>query len=107
VTVSLASASSAFSVPASVVVPQGSTTASFTITTDKALLTASGTLSASYAGVTRTTVFTVTPRAISAIVCRTEEPFGATAAAQSAQPVRAVRAAPRQVVRPVKSQRAK
>ena len=93
-TVTLASASSAFSVPASVLVPQGSASASFTITTDKALLTASGTLSASYAGVTRTTVFTVTPREISAVVCRTEEPFGTSAAAQAAQPLRQVRARP-------------
>lgn len=57
--VALASASTAFTVPASVTVPQGATSATFTITTAASSTTTSGTLSASYAGVTRTTVFTV------------------------------------------------
>lgn len=58
-TVGLASASSAFSVPASVVVPQGAGSATFAIETRASGTTTSGTLSASYAGTTRTTVLTV------------------------------------------------
>jgi len=91
--VSLASASSAFSVPPSVLVPQGATSASFAITTEKVLVAASGTLSASYAGTTRTTVFTVNPRVISAVVCRTQEPASVSTAKQAAQPVRGSRRA--------------
>jgi hypothetical protein len=91
--VSLASASSAFSVPPSVLVPQGASSASFSITTEKVLVAASGTLSASYAGATRTTVFTVNPRVISAVVCRTQEPVSASTAKQAAQPVRRLRRA--------------
>ncbi|MCI4566638.1 Calx-beta domain-containing protein [Lysobacter sp. CFH 32150] len=57
--VALASASASFTVPASVTVPQGATSTTFTITTLASGTTASGTLSASYAGITRTTVLTV------------------------------------------------
>jgi len=91
--VSLASASSAFSVPPSVLVPQGATSASFSIATEKVLVAASGTLSASYAGTTRTTVFTVNPRVIGAVVCRTQEPESVSTAKQAAQPVRRSRRA--------------
>lgn len=59
--VTLSSASSAFSVPASVTVPQGATTATFTITTTAVTVANTGTLSASYAGVTKTSTFTVNP----------------------------------------------
>ena len=59
--VSLASASSAFSVPASVTVPQGASSATFAISTVAPATTATGTLSATYAGVTRTTTVTVNP----------------------------------------------
>ena len=89
---SLASASSAFSVPASVLVPQGASSASFSITAAKPPTTSSGTLSATYAGTTRTTVFTVTPYVVGAAVCRLEEVSG-TPAAQQASPVRASRQA--------------
>jgi hypothetical protein len=61
--VSLASASSAFSVPASVTVPQGASTANFTLTTTAPATTTTGTLSATYAGVTRTSAITVNPPA--------------------------------------------
>ncbi|HJW46919.1 MAG TPA: Calx-beta domain-containing protein, partial [Lysobacter sp.] len=61
--VSLASASSAFSVPASVTVSQGASSANFTITTAAPATAATGTLSATYAGVTRTTAITVSPPA--------------------------------------------
>jgi hypothetical protein len=90
--VALASASSAFSVPASVLVPQGASSASFTITAAKTPTTASGTLSATYAGTTRTTVFTVTPYVVGAAVCRLEE-VSAAPTAQQASPVRASRQA--------------
>lgn len=59
--VALASASSAFSVPASVTVPQGVRTASFTIRTTAPSTATTGTLSATYAGVRQTTAFTVNP----------------------------------------------
>ena len=57
--VTLGSASSAFSVPASVSVAQGATSATFPIATTASATTASGTLSATYAGVTRTSTLTV------------------------------------------------
>lgn len=65
--VALGSASSAFSVPASVSVAQGATSATFPIATIAADTLASGTLSATYAGVTRTSTLTVnaTPLALS------------------------------------------
>ena len=59
--VALASASTAFSVPASVTVMPGAAAASFTISTARTGVLASGSLSATYAGVTRTTLVTVTP----------------------------------------------
>lgn len=59
--VALSSASGTFTVPASVVVAQGATSASFAIATTAPSTSTSATLSASYAGVTRTTVFTVNP----------------------------------------------
>lgn len=59
--VSLASASGAFSVPASSTVPAGASAASFPISTSVVSVNASGSLSATYAGVTRTSVLTVTP----------------------------------------------
>jgi Calx-beta domain-containing protein len=57
--VTLRSASSAFTVPASVRVPQGATSATFAIATKVSTTAASGTLSATYAGVTRTRTLTV------------------------------------------------
>ena len=60
-TIALASASPAFSVPVSVTVAQGASSASFPITTPVSTTAATGTLSASYAGVIRTTAFTVDP----------------------------------------------
>lgn len=59
--IGLASASNAFSVPASVSVPQGASSASFPISTATSTLMATGSLTASYAGVSRTTSFTVNP----------------------------------------------
>ncbi len=57
--VSLSSASSAFSVPPSVTVAQGLTSATFNISTQASDTNATGTLSATYAGITRTTSLTV------------------------------------------------
>lgn len=59
--VTLSSASAAFSVPTSVTVAQGASSATFNITTAPRTTQASGTLSAVYAGVTRTTTVTVNP----------------------------------------------
>ncbi|MDQ3228898.1 MAG: hypothetical protein M3Q13_04080, partial [Pseudomonadota bacterium] len=59
--VSLSSPISTFSVPASVTVTQGSQSANFPITTSPVSTTTSGTLSAAYNGVTKTTTFTVNP----------------------------------------------
>ncbi|WP_460734857.1 hypothetical protein [Lysobacter tyrosinilyticus] len=101
-TVSLASASNAFSVPASVLVPQGATSASFTITTQKTLDAASGTLSASYAAATRTMVFTVNPRLVGAPVCRLQEAWFVPTAQSSAPSAISVKGS-RQVTRAVKA----
>jgi hypothetical protein len=60
-TVTLSSASPAITVPASVTVAQGATSAAFAIATTTSTITASGTLAATYAGTTRTTTFTVNP----------------------------------------------
>jgi hypothetical protein len=57
--IALSSASSAFSVPASVTVAQGASSATFPIATLASDTAASGTLSATYAGVTRTSTVTV------------------------------------------------
>jgi hypothetical protein len=85
-TIALASASSAFAVPASVTVSQGTTSATFTITTVPLTVTASGSLSASYAGVTRTTVFTVNPKPpVKSINCKIEEPVVLVGAQQQLQ----------------------
>ena len=61
--VSLSSASGAVVVPPSITVAQGTTAANFAITTSPVSSTTSTTLSASYAGVSKTTTFTVTPAA--------------------------------------------
>lgn len=49
------------SVPATVIVAAGATSASFAVLTNSSCLTAMTTISATYAGVTKTTVLTVTP----------------------------------------------
>jgi hypothetical protein len=59
--VTLGSASGAIGVPASVTIGAGATSASFTVTTSAVTTTTSSTLSASYAGVTKTVTFLVTP----------------------------------------------
>ncbi|HSN22827.1 MAG TPA: hypothetical protein VLS45_01440, partial [Methylomicrobium sp.] len=59
--VSLTSASSAIVVPSTVTVPQGMSSTNFAITTSTVSLTTAGTLSASYSGVTKTTILTVNP----------------------------------------------
>lgn len=53
--------STAFTVPASVTVPQGATTATFNIPTTPPASQSTGTISATYAGVTRTATLTVNP----------------------------------------------
>jgi len=61
VLVSLSSASSAVTVPASVPVPQGASSATFGITTSVVATTTMTSLSASYGGLTKTATFTVNP----------------------------------------------
>jgi hypothetical protein len=63
ITVALASTSGAFTPPANVLVPAGSSNASFPITTTPVGGNTSGTLTASYAGVDKTTQVTVVPAA--------------------------------------------
>lgn len=63
--VSLSDNSSAASVPASVTVSAGSTSATFTVTTTAVTSSTSSAISAVYAGVTRTAVLTVTPGRVS------------------------------------------
>jgi hypothetical protein len=64
--VSLSSASSAVSVPANVNVPQGASAASFAISTSNVSVPTSTTISATYAGTTKTTTFTVNPPVVPA-----------------------------------------
>lgn len=59
--VSLSSASDAVTVPASVMIAQGATSATFGITTKSVTMATSTTISASYGGATKATTFTVTP----------------------------------------------
>lgn len=59
--VSLGSANAAIAVPANVTVAQGSSSATFPISTSAVSTTTLATLSALYGGITRTTVFTVNP----------------------------------------------
>ena len=61
VSVSLASNSAAANVPPSVVVPAGSTSATFTVNTTLVSSSTSVSLSASYSGITRTATLTVLP----------------------------------------------
>jgi hypothetical protein len=61
ITVALSSTSGAFTPPASVLVPAGNTSANFTITTIAVGGNTTGTLSASYDGVTKSTQITVVP----------------------------------------------
>jgi hypothetical protein len=67
VSVSLSSASPAFSVPASVTVPAGASSATFPISTSVVTNSNAGTLSASYNGVTKTTTLTVNPAPAAAL----------------------------------------
>lgn len=61
INVSLSSNSTAAKPPASVTVPAGSTTATFAVTTQPVSSTTSVTLTATYNGVSKTAVFSVTP----------------------------------------------
>jgi hypothetical protein len=63
--ISLGSASTAVTVPGSVSVGQGATSASFGITTSAVTTQTLVTLSATYGGATKTTTFTVNPAAVS------------------------------------------
>jgi hypothetical protein len=64
--IALADNSNATSVPASVTVPAGSTSANFTVTTSPVTTPTSATISAVYGGVTRTATLTVNPSVPSA-----------------------------------------
>jgi hypothetical protein len=66
--VALSSPSSAVSVPGSVTVGQGATSANFAITTKAVGAQTLTSISATYAGVTQTTTFTVSPPAPAALV---------------------------------------
>ena len=83
VVVALSSASSTFSVPASVTVPAGASNANFAITTSVVTSTNMGTLSASYSGVTKTTTVTVNPplaTALSSVTLNPAAVIGGTSA---------------------------
>ena len=64
--VGLSSANPAASVPASVAIPAGASSANFAITTSSVSVSTVGTLSAMYAGVTKTSTLTVSPAAAAA-----------------------------------------
>jgi len=59
--VTLSSSIGSATVPASVTVAAGATTATFAVTTSVVTASTAGTISAAYAGVTRTSILTVTP----------------------------------------------
>ncbi|HEX5756165.1 MAG TPA: hypothetical protein VFY12_07420, partial [Arenimonas sp.] len=61
--VDLSSANMAIAVPDSVTVPQGQSSAAFPISTSAVSATTMATLSATYAGISKTTVFTAEPAA--------------------------------------------
>jgi hypothetical protein len=76
--VSLSSASSAVTVPGSVSVNQGATSATFGITTSVVTTQTLATLSATYGGVTKTTTFTVNPAASAALATLSLNPTSVT-----------------------------
>jgi hypothetical protein len=66
VSVALSSASSAASVPASVTVPAGATSAAFNIATSAVTVQTATSITATYSGISKTTTFTVNPPASTA-----------------------------------------
>jgi len=76
--VSLSSASSAVTVPGSVSVSQGATSAMFGITTSVVTTQTLATLSATYGGVTKTMTFTVNPAASAALATLSLNPTSVT-----------------------------
>ena len=72
--VSLSSASNAVTVPGSVLVSQGASSATFGITTSTVSTQTLATLSATYSGVTKTTTFTVNPAPAPALATLTLNP---------------------------------
>jgi hypothetical protein len=76
--VSLSSASSAVTVPGSVSVSQGATSAMFGITTSVVTMQTLATLSATYSGVTKTMTFTVNPAASAALATLSLNPTSVT-----------------------------
>jgi hypothetical protein len=74
--VSLGSASSAVTVPGSVSVNQGATSATFAIATSSVATQTLATLSATYAGVTKTTTVTVNPAAVATLATLSLNPTG-------------------------------
>ena len=76
--VSLSSASSAVTVPGSVSVSQGATSAMFGITTSVVTTQTLATLSATYSGVTKTMTFTVNPAASAALATLSLNPTSVT-----------------------------
>jgi hypothetical protein len=93
-TVALASASPAFSVPASVTVPEGASSANFPITTVVVSSQNTGTLSASYSGVTKTTTLTVNPVPAAALSSITLNPTAVVGGTSSTGKVTLTAAAP-------------
>ena len=78
--VSLSDNSSLTGLPASVTVPAGSASASFSITTSTVGTSSSATISAVYGGVTRTASLTVNPPALSALTLNPASVTGGTSA---------------------------
>ena len=91
--VTLSSNSSAAAVPASVTVPAGGTSATFTITTTSVTSSSTATISALYGGVTKTAILTVTvaPPALSSV---TVNPSSVTGGSTSQGTVTLTSAAP-------------
>jgi len=94
VIVAVSTANSAASVPASVTVPAGSSSATFVINTSLVSLSTIGTLSASYDGVTKTTTLTVNPPTPAALSSLSLNPTSVVGGVSSTGTVTLTKAAP-------------
>jgi hypothetical protein len=94
VVVTLSTANPAASVPASVTVPDGASTATFAIGTSAVSVSTVGTLSASYGGVTKTVTLTVNPVPAAALSSLSLNPSSVVGGASSTGMVTLSQAAP-------------
>ncbi|MBV8864640.1 MAG: hypothetical protein JO210_04490 [Acidobacteriaceae bacterium] len=94
ISVALLSSVTSASVPASVTVPAGSATASFTVTTTSVAFTTSATITATYNGTSKTAALTIAPSASVALSSVSVNPASVTTGASSTGTVTLNAAAP-------------